>query len=295
LPTSLPKASDTPDRPQGAFRRRLYIIIFEAETFGGRAFDFALVWLILASVSVAVLETIPSLREGHTRLFHRIEWAFTLLFTVEYLFRIGCHARPWRYAASFFGLVDLLSILPTYLSFFFPGSQALVVIRIFRTLRLFRIFKLIRYMREARVLLVALQGGWPKIMVFLVALSGIVVSMGALMYLVEGEANGFTSIPKGIYWAVITLTTVGYGDLVPRTVAGQTIATLVMILGYSIIAVPTGIVGVEIAQASRTVAEAAVCPACGKTGHETDAKFCRNCGASLASPRGERSPGPARS
>jgi voltage-gated potassium channel len=214
--------------------------------------------------------------------FHRIEWGFTLLFTAEYLLRLYCHARPWRYAGSFFGIVDLMSILPTYLSLFLPGSQVLVVIRVFRTLRLFRIFKLIRYMREARVLLVALQGSWPKIMVFLVALSGIVITMGTLMYLVEGEDNGFTSIPKGIYWAVITLTTVGYGDLVPGTVAGQTIATVVMILGYSIIAVPTGIVGAEIAQASRTVTEASSCPACGKIGHEADARFCRVCGESLA-------------
>ena len=235
---------------------------------------------------MAVLESVPALRDGHRGVFHRVEWAFTLLFTAEYLLRLYCHARPWRYAASFFGLVDLLSILPTYVSLLFPGSQVLVVIRIFRTLRLFRIFKLIRYMREARVLLVALQGGWPKIMVFLVALSGIVVTMGALMYLVEGEANGFTSIPKGIYWAVITLTTVGYGDLVPKSVAGQTIAAVVMILGYSIIAVPTGIVGAEIAQASRTVAESASCPACSKSGHEPDARFCRACGTSLAPSRG---------
>jgi voltage-gated potassium channel len=271
----------SPDRPSGAFRSKLYVIIFEADTFWGRAFDLALIWLILASVSVAVLESIPALRAGHMGLLHGIEWGFTLLFTSEYLLRIYSHARPWRYAFSFFGIVDLLSILPTYLSVFLPGGQVLAVIRVFRTLRLFRIFKLIRYMREARVLLVALQGSWPKIMVFLVAMSGIVITMGTLMYLVEGEPNGFTSIPKGIYWAVITLTTVGYGDLVPRTVAGQTIATLVMILGYSIIAVPTGIVGVEIAQATRTVAETTACPSCGKTGHEADAKFCRICGASL--------------
>jgi voltage-gated potassium channel len=265
----------------GPLRHRLHIIIFEADTPAGRAFDIALIWIILASVLVAVLESVPDLRGGNVLTFHRIEWCFTLLFTLEYGLRLFTMRRPLAYALSFFGLVDLLSILPTYLSLLFPGTQALVVIRVFRTLRLFRIFKLIRYMREARVLLVALQGSFPKIMVFLVALSGIVITMGALMYLVEGEESGFSSIPKGIYWAVITLTTVGYGDLVPKTVLGQTIATLVMIMGYSIIAVPTGIVGVEIAQASRMVDETSACPACGKRGHLSDAKFCRNCGEPL--------------
>lgn len=265
----------------GPLRRRLYIIIFEADTFGGRAFDVALIWAILASVSVAILESVSSLRTGNVEGFYRIEWFFTVLFTVEYVLRLCCHGRPLRYAFSFFGLVDLLSILPTYLSLFIPGSQAMVVIRVFRILRLFRIFKLIRYMREARILLVALQNSRPKIIVFLVALSGIVITMGAVMYLVEGEAHGFTSIPKAIYWAVITLTTVGYGDLVPKTVIGQAIATLVMIMGYSIIAVPTGIVGVEIAQASRLISEASACADCGKSGHDADARHCKHCGAVL--------------
>lgn len=269
------------DAPLQALRHRLFVIIFEADTPAGRAFDIALIWAILASVTVAILETVPDLRDGQMGLFYRVEWFFTLLFTVEYGFRLFSHPRPLAYAFSFFGLIDLLSILPTYLSLLLPGSQALVVIRVFRTLRLFRIFKLIRYMREARVLLVALQGSRPKIIVFLVALSGIVITMGALMYLVEGERNGFSSIPKGIYWAVITLTTVGYGDLVPKTVLGQTIATLVMIMGYSIIAVPTGIVGVEIANASRVVAELSNCPQCARTGHDTDARFCKHCGGAL--------------
>lgn len=265
----------------GPLRRRLHVIIFEAETFGGRAFDVALIWAILASVTVAVLESVASIRGGNEAGLHRAEWFFTVLFSCEYGLRLFCHGRPLRYAFSFFGLIDLLSILPTYLSLLFPGSQALVVIRVFRILRLFRIFKLIRYMKEARILLLALQGSRPKIIVFLVALSGIVITMGAIMYLVEGEAHGFTSIPKGIYWAVITLTTVGYGDLVPKTVFGQTIATFIMILGYSIIAVPTGIVGVEIAQASRQFAEATACPGCGKAGHDPDARHCKHCGAGL--------------
>lgn len=274
---NMPEAGDF----LGPLRRRLYIIIFEAETFGGKAFDVALIWAILASVSVAVLESVGSLRLGNETRFHRIEWFFTFIFSIEYGLRLFCHRRPLRYVFSFFGLIDLLSILPTYLSLIFPGSQALVVIRVFRTLRLFRIFKLIRYMKEARILLLALQGSRPKIIVFLVALSGIVISMGAIMYLVEGEANGFTSIPKGIYWAVITLSTVGYGDLVPKTVVGQTIATFIMILGYSIIAVPTGIVGIEIAQASRKFAEESACSGCGMAGHDPDARHCKHCGANL--------------
>jgi voltage-gated potassium channel len=273
--------SADPDRPSGAIRGKLYTVIFEADTFGGRAFDVALIWAILASVSVTILETVPSLREGRLDLFHRVEWAFTFLFTVEYAFRIACHGRPLRYVFSFFGLVDLLSILPSYLSLFFPGSQALVAIRIFRTLRLFRILKLVRYMKEARILLSALQASRYKITVFLMVVIGIAVSMGALMYLVEGEAHGFTSIPKGIYWAVVTLTTVGYGDMYPKTPVGQAIASLVMILGYSIIAVPTGIFSAEIVQATRRLGDTPSCAACGKTGHEDDARYCRNCGASL--------------
>jgi voltage-gated potassium channel len=215
--------------------------------------------------------------------FHLLEWFFTLLFTVEYVLRLFAHPRPFAYAFSFFGVVDLLSLLPTYVSLLLPGSQALAVIRIFRTLRLFRIFKLIRYMREARVLLVALQNSRPKVIVFLVAVIGIVVSMGALMYLVEGEQYGFTSIPRSIYWAVVTLTTVGYGDVVPRTILGQAIASFTMILGYSIIAVPTGIVGVEVANASRQVSEASACPDCGKPGHDADALHCKYCGGALPS------------
>lgn len=272
------------DSPLGGLRRKLYTIIFEADTFAGRAFDIALIWAILASVSVAMLESVPSIRDGNVDAFHRIEWFFTLLFTVEYAFRVACHGHPLRYVFSFYGLVDLCSILPTYLSILFPGSQALVVIRVFRTLRLFRIFKLIRYMSEASVLLVALQASRPKIIVFLVAVIGIVVTMGALMYLVEGEGNGFTSIPRSIYWAVVTLTTVGYGDMVPRTPLGQAIASFVMIMGYSIIAVPTGIVSAEIAQVSRRMADLIACPGCGKSGHEVDARFCRACGTALPRP-----------
>lgn len=262
-------------------RRKLYIIIFEADTRAGRNFDIALIWAILASVTAAVLESVGTFRVGNQGMFHLVEWILTLMFTVEYGFRLFSHPRPLTYAFSFFGLIDLLSILPTYISLLIPGTHVLVVIRVFRTLRLFRIFKLVRYMREARILLIALQGSRPKIIVFLMALSGIVVTMGAMMYLVEGEKNGFSSIPKGIYWAVITLTTVGYGDLVPKTILGQAIATLVMIMGYSIIAVPTGIVGVEIAQAVRKMEEASPCPACGKSGHDTDARHCKYCGASL--------------
>jgi voltage-gated potassium channel len=265
----------------GRLRLKVYIVIFESETRGGRAFDIVLIWAILANILVAALESVASMRAGRVEFFRAIEWAFTGLFTCEYLLRLFSHRHPWKYAFSLFGLVDLLSIFPTYFSLLYPGSQALAVVRIFRILRLFRIFKLIRYMREARVLLAAIQASRPKITVFLVALFGIVVTMGAMMYLIEGEKHGFTSIPKSIYWAIITLTTVGYGDLVPKTVLGQGIASLVMIMGYSILAVPTGIVTAEIAQASRLMANDSLCPACGRVGHDPDARYCKACGQSL--------------
>jgi voltage-gated potassium channel len=265
----------------GTLRHRIHTIIFEANTPAGKAFDVGLIWAILISVSAVVLESVAELRSGFGPVFSALEWFFTVLFTLEYALRLFSLRHPLAYARSFFGLVDLLSFLPTYLALFLPGTQAFAVLRVFRFLRLFRIFKLIRYMREARVLMLALRGGLPKITVFLVALIGIVITMGALMYVVEGEANGFTSMPKAIYWAVITLTTVGYGDLVPKTVLGQTIASAVMIMGYSILAVPTGIVTVEIVQASRKFMQENDCPGCGSAEHDTDATFCKKCGTRL--------------
>lgn len=273
-------------RPTG-FRGRVYTVIFETETRAGRAFDVALIWAILLSVGVVLLESVASIHAASGGLLQILEWIFTGLFTIEYALRLYAQPRRLSYARSFFGIVDLVAVLPTYLSLFFPGLHAFGVIRMFRLLRLFRIFKLLRYMDEARVLGLALKSAQPKITVFLTTLAGIVISLGAAMYLIEGEASGFTSIPKGIYWAIITITTVGYGDLVPRTVLGQAIASVAMILGYAIIAVPTGIVSAEWTRAARTVDNdaahrtehtAVTCAMCGHTG-SADANYCAHCGA----------------
>lgn len=264
-------------------RRRLHRVIFETDTFAGRAFDVILVWAILLSVAAVLLESVAAIREEFGGIFRAAEWAFAILFACEYLLRLASLRHPLAYARGFFGVVDLLSFLPSFLSLVFPGAHALTVVRVFRILRLFRIFKLVRYMREARILLTALKGGMPKITVFLTAVIGIVITMGALMYLVEGEANGFTSMPKAIYWAVSTLSTVGYGDITPKTSIGQGIAALVMLLGYAILAVPTGIVSVEIASASRKVREEETpCASCGLTDHDDDATYCKRCSARLA-------------
>jgi voltage-gated potassium channel len=275
-------------RPTG-LRGRVYAIIFETETPGGRLFDVVLIWAILLSVGIVLLESVQSVRAAGHGFFEVLEWIFTLLFTVEYALRLYAQPRRLAYARSFFGIVDLLAVLPTYLSLFFPGLHAFGVIRMFRLPRLFRIFKLLRYMDEARVLGLALKSAQPKITVFLTTLAGIVVSLGALMYLVEGSGSGFTSIPKGIYWAIITVTTVGYGDLVPRTVLGQAIASVTMILGYAIIAVPTGIVSAEWTRATRTVDQegkrdeaARYCAVCGHPG-SLHANYCAHCGAGFDS------------
>lgn len=276
-----PEAAAEGESALARFRQRLHRIIFETDTPAGRAFDIVLIWAILISVSSVILESVAGIRREFGTLLSIIEWTCTILFTLEYLLRLSSLKRPLGYAVSFFGIIDILSIIPTYMTLFIPGTQVFSVLRIFRFLRLFRIFKLIRYMREARVLVSALRSSLPKITVFLVALIGIVVTMGALMYVIEGESNGFTSMPKGIYWAVSTLSTVGYGDMVPKTVAGQAIASMVMIMGYSILAVPTGIVSVEIAQASKNLRDEMACPDCGSAAHDVDAVFCKLCGSSL--------------
>lgn len=263
-------------------RARLHEIIFEADTRAGRFFDFALMWLILLSVATVILESVRSVREQYGELLYALEWLFTALFTIEYVLRLLSVRRPLRYATSFFGVVDLLAIIPTYLSIFVPGSQYLLVIRILRLLRIFRLLKLAEYITEADTLRRALRASQRKISVFLSAVVLLVVIIGALMYVVEGEAHGFTSIPVSIYWAVVTLTTVGYGDLSPRTPFGQMVASVVMIIGYGIIAVPTGIVSVELAHAARQQnVSRQSCPACGLEGHDPDAICCKYCGAKL--------------
>ena len=268
--------------PAAGWRARLHQIVFEADTAAGRFFDFVVISLILLSVATVILESVRQFREQYGEPLRKLEWLFTVLFTVEYLLRLMSVRRPLRYATSFFGVVDLLAIIPTYLSIFVPGSHSLLIIRILRLLRIFRLLKLSAYLSEAATLRRALHASRRKISVFLSAVVLLVVIIGALMYVIEGEENGFKNIPVSIYWAIVTMTTVGYGDLAPRTPFGQMVASVVMILGYGIIAVPTGIVSVEMAHAARqqTVSRQS-CPECAAEGHDADALCCKYCGAKL--------------
>ncbi|MEM1137166.1 MAG: ion transporter [Bacteroidota bacterium] len=264
------------------WRRTTQEIIFEADTFWGKIFDVALILVIIFSVIIVSLESVPAIRSKYGHILKILEWIFTFLFTLEYIARIISVLKPRKYIFSFFGIVDLLSILPTYLSLFFAGAQSLLVIRTLRLIRIFRIFKLVHFIGEAKQLVMALKSSSRKITVFLVAVLSITVIMGTVMYLIEGEENGFTSIPVGIYWAIVTLTTVGYGDIAPATVLGQAVAAFIMIMGYGILAVPTGIVSVELAKTntSQQVSTQA-CPSCSAEGHDYDAIFCKKCGCKL--------------
>jgi voltage-gated potassium channel len=268
-------------RPSRDLRARLHQIIFEADTPEGRLFDLLLLLAILTSVVVVLLESVATVRAQVGPTLRVLEWGFTVLFTIEYLLRLFTVRRPLRYALSPFGLIDLIAFLPTYLSVFLPGAQSLLVIRLLRLLRVFRVLKLAEYLRESRTLALALRASARKILVFLLAVLTIVVVVGTLMYVIEGERHGFTSIPISIYWAVVTLTTVGYGDLAPATPLGQALAVVLMLTGYGIIAVPTGIVTVEMTRASVAPISTQACPACGAGGHEHDAVYCRRCGSRL--------------
>jgi voltage-gated potassium channel len=264
------------------WRLKLHEIIFEADTPAGKWFDVILILSILVSVLAVMLDSVSGIRENYGSWFYRVEWFFTILFTIEYLLRIICVGKPIGYVTSFYGVVDLLAIIPTYLSIILPGSQYLLVIRILRILRIFRVLKLVQYISEARLLRQALRDSRRKITVFIFTVLTMVVIFGSLMYLIEGPVHGFTSIPRGIYWAIVTLTTVGYGDISPQTGPGQFLAALIMILGYSIIAVPTGIVTVAFARAeSKAEFKTQACPRCSAEGHDQDAKFCKYCGAHL--------------
>lgn len=278
-----PHAADTEEAPQpGSSRARLHQIIFESDTRAGRAFDVALIALIVISVFVVSVETIAGLPTAAYHSLRAAEWVLTGLFTIEYVLRLIAVRRPLRYATSFFGMIDLLSILPTYVSLVVPGTQVLLVVRILRILRVFRVLKLAHFLTEARTLRLALRGSARKITVFLVTVLATVVVIGAVMYAVEGPQHGFTSIPVSMYWAVVTLTTVGYGDLSPETPLGQALASLVMMLGYGIIAVPTGIVTAELTAGRRLEGVSGeACPVCSAEGHDVDAKYCRRCGATL--------------
>jgi voltage-gated potassium channel len=262
-------------------KRRLHEIIFEADTPAGRAFDVALLVLIVLSIVAVALESVEDVRARIGGALIAIEWAVTVLFTIEYAMRLASVERPSVYARSFFGVVDLLAILPSYLGLVLPGAQSLIVIRVLRLLRVFRVLKLVRYLTEEQILMNALRASRRKILVFVLGVLSICLIAGTLVYLVEGPERGFTSIPRGIYWAVVTLTTVGYGDLAPRTVVGQLLAVALMIGGYGIIAVPTGIVGVEVARASLQPASTQSCPQCLLEAHDADARYCKRCGTAL--------------
>lgn len=271
--------------PGAPWRRRLHEIVFEADTRAGKTFDLVLLWLIVMSVVVVMLESVRSIREQYGEAIYYLEWIFTVVFTIEYLLRLIAVRRPQNYIFSFFGVVDLLAIVPGYLSLFVPGTQYLLIIRILRLLRIFRIFKLAEYLSEARVITSALAASRRKITVFLLAIVALVTVIGSLMYVIEGEANGFTDIPTSIYWAVVTMTTVGYGDLSPQTALGKAFASIVMILGYAIIAVPTGIVTAELARGGgggkNNLVSTQVCPECHRQDHDADAVFCKYCAARL--------------
>lgn len=275
-----PEAGDDPPQPV-TLRDRVRVVIFEVTTPAGKAFDVALLLAILLSVAAVLLDSVVAIHERHGELLYRVEWFFTVLFTVEYALRLWCIQNTWAYARSFYGIIDLIGILPTYLSLLFADSQYLLVVRILRVLRVFRVLRMVRYVGEAAVLAQALRASRRKIIVFITTVVAIVVIFGSMMYLVEGPDHGFTSIPRSIYWAVITLTTVGYGDLTPQTPLGQTIATLVMIMGYGIIAVPTGIVTLELSEAHRRALNTRTCPNCALEGHQREATYCWRCGAHL--------------
>lgn len=264
---------------------KMHEIIFEADTPKGKFFDVVLLWAILASVIAVMLETVDSIKTAHRDFLIILEWAFTILFSIEYFLRLISINKPWKYATSFMGIVDLLSTIPTYISLFIAGPQYLLVIRTIRLLRIFRILKLTRYISEANVLLNALRSSAVKIIVFIGGVVVLVLIMGTLMYIIEGPEHGFSSIPTAMYWTVVTITTVGYGDIAPATTLGQTLASIIMLLGYGIIAVPTGIVGGEIARSKMPRHHGEVttqsCPNCSEEGHDYDAKYCKNCGEGL--------------
>ena len=247
----------------------------------GRNFDLVMIGLIILSVVVVSLESVAAVRETHGSLLRGLEWGFTVLFTIEYIARLMAVRRPLRYARSFYGVVDLLAILPTYLIAFLPGLQSLVVIRALRLLRVFRILKLTHFIGEARLLGAAMRASFRKIIVFLVVVMTTILIAGSAMYVVEGEENGFTSIPMAIYWAVVTMSTVGYGDIVPYTLLGRLLASVLMVMGYAIIAVPTGIVTVELSTATRLAKNTQACPSCGAQHHDDDALHCKHCGEKL--------------
>ena len=265
------------------YRKLLHRIIFGTDTPAGKNFDIVLIVLIAASVLVVILESIPSLKADYLFYFDTIEWFFTIVFTIEYFLRIWISRKPITYIFSFFGIIDLLTVLPTYVSLLIPGAESLLVIRMLRLLRVFRIFKMVRFIQEAHLILLALQSSLRKITVFIMTVMTLVTIMGTLMYLVEGEESGFSSIPSGMYWAIVTVTTVGFGDITPATPLGQVIASILMLMGYAIIAVPTGLVTAEFVAQKKEHQLTLTCGECAFEETDTSAKFCKRCGKSFLS------------
>ena len=259
----------------------LYDVIFGTETPAGRRFDVVLLWLIVASVAALMIDSVSWMSGQWSGYLRLIEWLFTVIFTLEYIVRLYCSPRPLKYAFSFYGVVDFFSILPSYLGLIFPGANYLLVVRLLRVLRIFRILKLVRYLSEANILTRAVFLSRRKILIFFVSVLVLSTIFGSLMYLVEGPEHGFSSIPKSIYWTIVTITTVGYGEITPQTILGQLIASAAMLTGYSILAVPTGIFTAELAQEMQRVRDGVSCRSCRAVGHESDADFCRLCGQSL--------------
>ena len=287
MPTPTPDSARQPQRdslgrPNEGWRLLLYTIVFEADTRAGRAFDLTLICLILASVGIVMIDSVEAIHARWGELFTVLEWFFTAIFTVEYMLRLVCVQRPRAYATSFLGVVDLLSVAPTYLALFFPGLQALIDVRVLRMLRIFRILKLGAYVAEYGELGRAIMATRRKIAVFLSFVLMVVVVLGTLMYVVEGPANGFTSVPVSVYWAITTVTTVGFGDITPKTDLGRLIASMIMLMGWGTLAVPTGIVSAEFAS-RRKLSEITTrtCPECLSEGHQPQAKYCRDCGIHL--------------
>jgi voltage-gated potassium channel len=265
-----------------SWRGKLHQIIYESNTTAGKAFDIVLLLLIVASIAVVMLDSIESYHRLYGRGFYILEWTFTVLFTIEYILRLVSIQRPLGYVFSTLGIIDLLAIIPSYLSIFFAGAHSLLAFRALRMLRIFRIFKLTHFLTEIEFLKAALNSSLKKISIFMLVVLGLVIILGSVMYLVEGRSNGFTSIPESIYWAIVTVTTVGYGDISPVTPLGKFIASFMMFVGYGIIAVPTGIVTTEMALSVRNKKHGIeTCPGCGKEGHDGDARFCKQCGTRL--------------